>query len=566
MGLPECHSRRVVNGDETRFFCAHPAMHAPDSVVHAGICRACDYWRLPAPDQFRPFPPPPPGADPAVRILSFHHGLGDCVQFAHLLRVYRSRGFEFSVRCEKRKALVFEAAGVPCVDVVAKEYKVRWPHLPGFNLPTPTCEWSSNKAAQNVGVGPLPALGPPGEVWEQLCAVDLEGAPERLLTADVAAEADRFLAGLPRPVVLIHTSGQHLVEKKNLPAETVQGLYRLLLDRTDGSVVILDWDGTTPGLQHGRVRHLGRDWGPVSLLELYALMRRADLLIGVDSGPFHFAALTHLPALGVFHEHYPSCVALPRAKNVLMARGSGAYQAVNHARRRRWNIVEYEGPLPTVEEIGRHAARMLEGPRYGLPLGRDVMVQQWVRDWSLTRTALAPLADRNKTMDFVLRHMPVSPTVVETGCIRSPEDWSAGYSTYLFAALLDGRPGRLISVDRDAAHCAFARRTVWGSPEVVHADSVEWLRSFREPIDVLYLDSLDAHITGHAEHGLAEARAAEDKLHDHSLVVFDDTVYDRGQWRGKGALGVPYLAGRGWAVRASGYQTVLGRRGPQPEA
>ena len=47
------------------------------------------------------------------------------------------------------------------------------------------------------------------------------------------------------------------------------------------------------------------------------------------------------------------------------------------------------------------------------------------------------------------------------------------------------RPGQLISVDRDAAHCAFARRTVWGSPEVVHADSVQWLRSFREPIDVL---------------------------------------------------------------------------------
>jgi hypothetical protein len=96
---------------------------------------------------------------------------------------------------------------------------------------------------------------------------------------------------------------------------------------------------------------------------------------------------------------------------------------------------------------------------------------------------------------------------------------------------------------------------------VLCADSVARLSGWGSLIDVLYLDSHDTNLPGHAEHGLAEISAAEHALHDRSLVVFDDTIRAGDGWLGKGRLAVPYLLGRGWQVLASGYQVVLGQCG-----
>jgi hypothetical protein len=64
MELPACHSRRIVSPDDPNFFCAHPRVHRAGNLVYAEICRICDYWKLPAPQEFRPFPsvPRPPGS------------------------------------------------------------------------------------------------------------------------------------------------------------------------------------------------------------------------------------------------------------------------------------------------------------------------------------------------------------------------------------------------------------------------------------------------------------------------------------------------------------------------
>jgi hypothetical protein len=266
--------------------------------------------------------------------------------------------------------------------------------------------------------------------------------------------------------------------------------------------------------------------------------------------------------LGIFHQHYPSCVTLPCPLKVYMARGP---RNLNASRRGNWNIVEYADDLPRPEEVVTHALRMLNGTRYGLPLGRDVMMQQWVRDWCLGATNTSPLADRNRTFDVLLRAAIgfSNPCIVETGCMRSWEDWAgAGNSTYIFGCWLDGRKsGRLISVDSNVSNCAFAREMskLWSERISIEcSDSVAWLRQTRQPIDILYLDSLDVEAPDHAEHGLAEIKAAESKLSEPAIVVYDDTPWDGG-WIGKGALGVPYLLERGWKVIAAGYQTVLSR-------
>jgi hypothetical protein len=496
--------------------------------------------------------------------LWFDHGLGDCVHFAHVLQLYKRRGYEVCVHYEGNKKLVWKAAGIPYVQLEGSA-RHRWSYAADFNRPQPDCDWSGSKTASNINQHPLPYIGEVDALWEELCSVSLEeSCLLHLKPADVY-EAGKFLRNLPRPIILLHTSGTNFAPSKNIPHDVVADLYRILLDRSDGSLVVLDWDFRVPTLAHGRFRHIKRDWGHLSLNQLAALMLQSSLLIGVDSGPYHFASLTNLPALGVFHKHYPSCVTLPRARNVNMVRRDGC-KDVNIARRARWNVVEYAGNLPAAEEIARHALRMIAGPRYGLQLGRDIMLQQWVRDWALGSTSTSPLADRNHTLDFLLRETRrrfAEPRIVETGCIRSLEDWSgAGCSTYLFAAFINGLGrGKLISVDNSDRHSQFATEATraWAPGVVVQvADSVDWLRGTDERIDVLYLDSMDIEDPAHADHGLAEIQAAEPKLSWNAIVVYDDSPWE-GKWMGKGAKGIPYLLDRGWNILACGYQVLLSR-------
>jgi hypothetical protein len=495
--------------------------------------------------------------------IEFNHGLGDCAMFAHLLQLYRRRGYTFEIRSDSNKALLWEAAGVSASTEGATFARHEWPHPPTFNRPDLRDELASSKVAWNLNRAPLPAIGEPPDLWEELCAIDLSGAVDAFVSPADARAAATFVRDLPRPIVLLHTAGTSSPETKSLPNPLTSTLYRTLLRAFPGSLVLLDWDRRVPRLANARVRHTEADWGHIGLGELAALMSEAALLIGVDSGPYYFASLTRLPVLGVFHHHYPACLTLPRANNVNLARA--AYAPVNVNRRSKWNIVEYAGSMPTADEIALQAGRMLAGPRYGLPLGRDVMLQQWVLDWCNAAPAAFPVGERALTFDVVLRETTrrfADPTIVETGCIRSPEDWRAGYSSYLFGAYLDGRnAGRLISLDNDFAHCRFAMQACepWAKrTSVTCTDSVSWLTTAGETIDVLYLDSLDTDFPGHADHALRETIAAEDKLSADALVVYDDSPWDGG-WAGKGAKAIPYLLERGWRVIAAGYQTVVSR-------
>jgi hypothetical protein len=53
--LPPCHSRREFDAKEHTFFCAHPHVHLAGQLASADICRQCDRWQAPAPDEFRPY-------------------------------------------------------------------------------------------------------------------------------------------------------------------------------------------------------------------------------------------------------------------------------------------------------------------------------------------------------------------------------------------------------------------------------------------------------------------------------------------------------------------------------
>lgn len=495
--------------------------------------------------------------------IGFGHGLGDCANFAHVVRVYQARGYDVRVHYEKNKEALWRAVGVSYVDP-GRALHHPWLHPARFYETDGQDVLAGSKIAGNLNTSPLPAIGERDVLWQAICAVRLTCA--KVVSEVHTREAERFLAPLARPIIALHTTGTNCRDCKNIPDVAITELYDRLLDDTGGSLVVLDWDNRVPTLASGRVRHLSRDWGHIDLERLWCLIQGCDLLVGVDSGPYHFARFTDTPVLGVWGRHLPNHCALPRAATVnLVGNGHGLEWA---QRRADWNIVEAKDTNVSMADVTRQAVRILQGPRYGIGkerLGRDIQLQHWVRDRMRGRdAALSRRVDRDVTFDLVLENLGRSrrePVIVETGCVRARDDWGAGLSTVVLSAFVDalGR-GSVETVDNNGEHIRMARELVGpsgGRTRFHNSDSVSWLSGVWKSIDLLYLDSMDTDLPGHAEHCLRETQAAMHNLRPGSLVMIDDTPWVDGSWRGKGAQAVPWLLGKGFRMVASGYQVLL---------
>jgi ADP-heptose:LPS heptosyltransferase len=503
-----------------------------------------------------------PAVPSKVRV-AFHHGLGDCVYFAHLLPLYFRRGHAVEVVCSPDKAILFQAAGAATASSGQAPahpwgYPAEHTHLGQGRF------WQGSKMANNLSAPPLPNIGDRSRLWQEFCDTRLDVLSH--LPAKAVDTAERWLARLPHPVILLHTKGNTGSGSKNLPDDVALGLYKTLLDGFEGSIILLDWDNRVPRLASYRLRHLD-ELGACPTEVLLALLARADLMIGVDSGPLHAARFSNIPTVGLWMPgHYPSTYSLPRRQQVNMVLADHTRQ-FNRTKRIPWNIVEHPGGRFDPAVVAGVCLRLLAPPRYLEPadIAADVQLQQWVGEFCRGGgNALSAHTDRSHSFDVLLREITRrfrAAVVVETGTIRAEEDWSgAGFFTYLMGAYLHRRAGRLDSVDISPANCAFAREWtgVFGNTVTVHQASSEcFLAREKGPIDVLYLDSLDTTEPGHAEHALRELEAALPRLHERSVVVVDDSPWRAGAWTGKGARVIPWLLERGWVVGYSGYQAVL---------
>ncbi|MEM7015192.1 MAG: class I SAM-dependent methyltransferase, partial [Verrucomicrobiota bacterium] len=331
----------------------------------------------------------------------------------------------------------------------------------------------------------------------------------------------------------------------------------------------LDWDNRMPKLATYRVRHLVDDWRPLSVEELIALQSMSDLVIGIDSGPFHLTRLTGTPALGVFANsmHHPVKFCAPCENQVSLVPQGGTDWIDKIARVSFRLLEEKRLDAPT---IAKHAIRLLRPQRYlkePHQIGDDLLLQHWILDRCKTRKKgkLSNRVDRDQGFDRLLIECAkrfVRPNIVETGCVRASDDWEgAGGSTLILGLFAQATGGKLTSIDLSYANLEFARYECREINRItyVEADSVTALRRRRKPIDVLLLDSMDTEMTGYDQHCLEEFRATENLLHDDSLVVIDDTVYEAGTFKGKGASAVPVMLEKGWRILFSGYQTILSR-------
>lgn len=133
-------------------------------------------------------------------------------------------------------------------------------------------------------------------------------APRPLIPEPEAlgAAADAIAAGA-RPLVVIHPGVSVFGALKAWPEERFAALGARLA--ADGARVLFAWGGAA---EERLARSLaaaapGTEAAPrtAGILGFAALLRRADLVVGVDSGPLHLAAAVGAPVLGLYGPKHP---------------------------------------------------------------------------------------------------------------------------------------------------------------------------------------------------------------------------------------------------------------------
>jgi SAM-dependent methyltransferase len=151
--------------------------------------------------------------------------------------------------------------------------------------------------------------------------------------------------------------------------------------------------------------------------------------------------------------------------------------------------------------------------------------------------------------------------IVETGTQRMIDD-PGGCSTTLFGAFCKRYNKRLITVDNNPKNIEVSKEATKefrDHIEYVLSDSVDFLMKFNEPIDLLYLDSMDcplppADATESQMHQLNELKAAYNKLHPGSIYLGDDNNFSNG---GKTRLAKKFLIKSGeWVCIFDGGQSL----------
>jgi ADP-heptose:LPS heptosyltransferase len=288
--------------------------------------------------------------------LHFDHGLGDCCHFALLLQLYKRRGYRVRLHGEGNKEFVWKLAEVERIPHAGTRHHPWLYHSEFSNLGA--SDVATNKISFGIQTEPLPQLNESPELlWDELSKVQLRASSH--ISQEAHQEAEQFLKGLPRPIICLHSNGTNYSSQKNIPVEVAFNLIRELLRQTPGSVIILDWDGRAPSMGDERVKSIKPWWGHIDNDRLAALFERTDLMIGIDSGPFHFASFFDMPAIGVFRHMHPNRTCIPNPNAVYMV------PARNHRHWVRcasdWSFCEYVGEEPTAAEIADQASALLSG-------------------------------------------------------------------------------------------------------------------------------------------------------------------------------------------------------------
>ena len=161
-----------------------------------------------------------------------------------------------------------------------------------------------------------------------------------------------------------------------------------------------------------------------------------------------------------------------------------------------------------------------------------------------------------KMMNELQERLGRKLVIVETGTIREVAyAHGDGHSTLKFSEYVQQQGGSFYSIDnsKEAVSCSKKLVGEHKNVNIVEALSTEFLESFPDKIDVLYLDSAnDEHI------GLAEYEAAKPKLYDHTIILIDDCLENSPAQR-KGLFSIPKMLEDGYIKVLHEYQCVLAK-------
>lgn len=155
--------------------------------------------------------------------------------------------------------------------------------------------------------------------------------------------------------------------------------------------------------------------------------------------------------------------------------------------------------------------------------------------------------------------------IIETGTLRTPNNWTDGQSAALFTRFVEYHGGQMRSVDIDPEACDIAQGFISSKQfTVTCSDSVEWLKQQTnlDQVDLFYLDSYDVdwnNDTDSANHHLKEFQVIEPFIRPGTVVAIDDNS----RWvasnkrTGKGRVVVEYLESQGQVPIYDEYQIVF---------
>lgn len=118
---------------------------------------------------------------------------------------------------------------------------------------------------------------------------------------DAEEWAEAFAGALSRPLLLVHPGSGDYSTARRWPAARFAGVIDAWHAHHQGTIMVIDANAEVTQ----RVRKAARVpvvdlGGRTTLMQSIALLRRADLFIGNDSGPLHLAAGVGVPALGIY--------------------------------------------------------------------------------------------------------------------------------------------------------------------------------------------------------------------------------------------------------------------------
>lgn len=140
---------------------------------------------------------------------------------------------------------------------------------------------------------------------------DLYRGYEITITPQEQELADEYVKTLPKqPFVIVHYLAKTLKFAKSLTHNDALFICRQAL-KHGCTPVVLDWKGESPLPDQQIIFNPGVNdpiWQGEKLSSagtIAALIGRAKLYVGVDSGPLHVAGCTTTPTLAVWHGHHP---------------------------------------------------------------------------------------------------------------------------------------------------------------------------------------------------------------------------------------------------------------------